>query len=126
MKRRALLLIALTAAVLWTVPLQAQERQLIASEIEMLLTGNTISGVWSGRAYKQYYGEGGFTVYVTDNDRADQGRWRVNHDTNQYESWWRFTGWSPYSLVKTETGYAWVHGKTLQPFEVLQGKQVSW
>ena len=126
MKRRTLMQ-TIVFAMFWPPILaQAEERSLQADEIEKLLTGNTISGTWSGRAYKQYYGTGGFTVYVTARGRADQGRWRVNHDTNQYESWWQITGWGAYTLVETSGGYAWVHGKSLQPFEVLEGKQVNW
>ncbi|SLN29783.1 hypothetical protein ROA7450_01282 [Roseovarius albus] len=126
MKRQDLLLAAITAVVFWAIPVQAEERQLTASEIEVLLTGNTVSGTWSGTPYKQYYGEGGFTMYVPKGGPPDQGRWRVNHETNQYESWWHMTNWTPYTVVETDDGLAWVNGETLQHFEVLDGRQVSW
>lgn len=126
MKRRNLLQATLAVALLGALPVHAEERQLSASEIEALLAGNTVSGTWSGTPYKQYYGEGGFTMYVPEGGMPDQGRWRVNHETNQYESWWRMTNWTPYTVVETENGLAWVHGESLQPFEVLEGKQVNW
>ncbi len=100
--------------------------QLNASQIEQLLSDNTIVGTWSGSGYKQYFGTGGFTMYVPDGGQADQGKWRTNGDTNQYESWWRMTGWTPYTVVMTNNGYAWINDEKLEPFDVYEGKQVSW
>lgn len=100
--------------------------QLTGAEIETLLTGNTIVGTWGGAKYSQFYGENEFTMYVPEGGQPDQGKWRANHDTNQYESWWESTGWTPYTLLRVEQGYAWVNGDKLEPFEVLEGKQVSW
>ena len=50
----------------------------------------------------------------------------MNAETNEYESWWRSTGWTPYAMVRTETGgYAWINGDRLEPFEVLSGRQIE-
>ena len=100
--------------------------QLTAPQIETLLAGNTIVGTWSGSGYKQYYGNDGFTMYVPDGGGEDDGKWRVNAETNEYESWWSSTGWTPYAIVMTNVGYAWVNGESLEPFQVFEGKQVSW
>ncbi len=100
--------------------------QLTAAQIQTLLEGNTVVGTWSGSGYKQFYGEGGFTMYVPDDGGNDQGMWRTNAETDQYESWWRMTGWTPYTVMMTNDGYAWVNGETLEPFQVFEGKQVSW
>ena len=100
--------------------------QLTAEQIETLLAGNTIDGSWSGSGYTQYYGEGTFTVYIPDGGEPDEGKWRIDAEADMYESWWRSTGWTPYALVATNDGYAWVNGESLEPFEVIAGKQVSW
>lgn len=99
---------------------------LSCTQIETLLGGNTLVGTWAGAGYRQYFGDGGFTMYVPDGGQADQGKWRANHDTGQYESWWRMTGWTPYTVVMTNDGYAWVNGEALEPFRVYTGKQVDW
>lgn len=107
-------------------PAAAQSVRLNASEIEALLSGNTIAGTWSGMEYRLFLNADGSAVFVPEEGRRDEGRWRVNADTNDYESWWRSTGWTPYAMVRTEAGsHAWVNGEQLEPFEVLNGQQVE-
>jgi len=99
---------------------------LTAAQIERLLAGNTSIGTWSGSGYSQYFSDGGMTMYVPDGGQPDQGKWRANAGTDQYESWWRMSGWTPYMIVMTNDGYAWVNGDKLEPFKVYEGKQVDW
>lgn len=99
--------------------------QATAAQIQQLLSGNTIVGTWSGSTYKQFYGESGFTVYVPQGGPPSRGKWRVKEDTDEYDSWWENTGWTPYKVMITNDGYAWVNKGTLEPFEVLEGKQVN-
>ena len=100
--------------------------QMSAAQIEDLLAGNTITGTWSGSTYTQYYGEGDFTVYIPEGGEPDEGRWRTNADTDNYESWWRSTGWTPYTIVMTNDGYAFVNGESLEQFDVFEGKRVEY
>ncbi|MFK7940033.1 MAG: hypothetical protein AB8B82_11680 [Roseovarius sp.] len=100
--------------------------QLTADQITEILSGNTITGTWSGTSNTQYFAAGGMTMYLADGRPADQGRWRANADLNTYESWWQMTNWVGYKVMMTNEGYAWANGDTLEPFEVLEGKQVSW
>ena len=104
----------------------AAETKLTAAEIDTLLNGNTISGSWSGTAYKQYYGENGSTMYLAEGSPPSPGKWRTNTQTNMYESWWENTGWTPYVIVRTDDGLAWVSGDSLHYFTVMEGKQISW
>ena len=107
-------------------PVAAQPTQMSAAEITALLSGNTIVGSWSGTDYQQYFAADGSTVYMLGDGRRDDGQWRVNAETNDYESWWRSTGWTPYAMVRTEAGgYAWINGDRLEPFEILNGRQIE-
>ena len=99
--------------------------QLSAGQINALLSGNTIKGTWGRATYTQYFDASGFTVYIEDGRPPSRGKWRVKEDTNQYDSWWENTGWTPYTVMMTNTGYAWVNRGTLEPFTVLAGKQAS-
>ena len=99
--------------------------QMTAEQITALLAGNTIVGTWAGKEYKQWFSDGGFTMYIPEGGGADDGKWRTNAETDQYESWWRMSGWSGYTVMMTNDGYAWVNGDTLEPFKVYQGKQVN-
>ena len=99
--------------------------QATAAQIDELLRGNTITGTWSGSTYSQYFGDNGLTVYIEDGRPPSRGKWRVKNDTNEYDSWWEQTGWTPYTVMMTNDGYAWVNGGKLEPFKVLEGKQVD-
>ncbi|WP_417729340.1 hypothetical protein [Roseovarius sp.] len=124
---RRLVLQAFCAVMLaLAVPAMAQPVRLTAAEVQALLSGNTIDGNWAGTAYQQFFNADGSTVFVLADGRRDEGRWRVNPDTNDYESWWRSTGWTPYAMVRTEAGgLAWINGEQLEPFEVLPGRQME-
>ncbi|MEO0750788.1 MAG: hypothetical protein AAFY25_03215 [Pseudomonadota bacterium] len=100
--------------------------QLNAAQIEMLLSGNTIVGAWNGDAYTQFFDANGQTIYFPEGGQPDRGKWRVNADTDQYESWWERTSWTGYTIMMTNDGYAWISRGELQPFEVFKGKQVTW
>ena len=100
--------------------------QVSAAQIDALLRGNTIRGTWNGDPYTQFFDANGVTIYFPDGGRPDQGKWRVNAETNQYESWWERTNWTGYTIMMTNDGFAWVSRGELQPFEVFEGKQVTW
>jgi len=126
MNRRSLFALLGAPLLLTALGAQAANVRLSAGEIEALLTGNTIIGTWSGAAYRQYFAADGTTVYQPESGKQDEGRWRVNPQTNDYESWWRSTGWTPYALVRTGTGgLAWVNGDRLEPFEIRSGRQME-
>ena len=100
--------------------------QVSAAQIMELLNGNTIVGTWSGSNYRQYYDASGFTVYVAEGAPPSRGKWRVKEETDEYDSWWEQTGWTPYTVMLTDKGFAWVNGETLEYFTVEKGKQISW
>jgi len=126
MQRRFVLATIAAATVATALPAFADPMRLSALEIEALLAGNTISGSWADTNYHQYFASDGTTILVSDSGKANKGKWRVNPDTNDYESWWRSTGWTPYALVRTdEGGYAWVNGDRLEPFTVKEGQHLE-
>lgn len=126
MNRRSLSGLLAAALLVAALPARAANVPLRAPEIEALLSGNTISGTWSGTPYRQYFAPDGTTLYVPEGGKPDEGRWRANPDTNDFESWWRGTGWLPFALVRTPAGeLAWVNGDRLEPFEVLPGRQID-
>ena len=90
MLRRHFLALGLSSLVMpaWAqgTPARADVIQLTAEQINTLLSGNTITGTWSGTGYKQYFGDDGMTVYIPDGGAADRGRWRTNTEADTYES----------------------------------------
>jgi hypothetical protein len=130
MKRRELFIALVTMTllpVLATLAMaQTTAQKLNASEIEDVLAGNTIEGVWGGDRYRQFFAEDGSTIYVPSEGKRVEGRWRVDPDRGIYESWWRSTGWKPYAMVDLpDSGYAWVNGDAVETFEVKDGRQIE-
>jgi len=126
---RRIFLTALCAAGL-ALPATAQDWpigtvQLTSDQIETLLSGNTTIGDWSGTGYRQYFSGNGLTIYLSAGSPPDQGKWRVNAETNRYESWWRNADWAGYTIVMTNEGYAWVNGDSFETFVVVDGDQLG-
>jgi hypothetical protein len=103
----------------------AQDTQLSASELEQLLTGNTAEGVWDGIPYKSYFGPSGVAIYDPQNGDALTGKWRINPETGQYESFWDAVGWTAYDVIRTNEGYAWGKDGRTYPFAMIDGRNVS-
>ncbi len=98
---------------------------LTAPQIDRLLRGNTTIGAWAGTGYRQYFDATGATIYLAEAAPPDRGRWRVNAETDEYESWWERSGWAGYTIVMTNEGYAWVNRDRLEPFTVLEGERLQ-
>lgn len=104
----------------------AEPIALTAPEIETLLTGQTISGDWSGTSYRQLFNANGQTIYAPENGQVEYGRWRVNHQTDQYESYWERSGWSPYGVAQDGDTFFWVQSNgTLQVVVVEEGDDLT-
>ena len=127
MPRRVVLNAALAFAVVPSLPALADE-VLTAEEIKTMLTGNTILGTWNGDPYRQLFKANGITFYAPKTSRSSRGEWRVNAETNEYESWWEQSGWAGYQIIRRDGNLYWTSKNTSepQPFEVLAGDQLVW
>ena len=93
------LLAAALLAVGAVLPAGAEQRKLSAAEIEERLAGNTVEGLWAGRAYKQFFDRSGSTLYVENGRQPSMGRWQADEEKNAYCSWWEVGGWSCYEVL---------------------------
>lgn len=106
-------------------PAQAQQARLDAAEIEDLLTGNTAEGRWDGAAYRSYFDPDGTTVYAPADGEAQKGKWRINDETSEYESFFAAIGWTGYAVLHTDDGFAWKHKGKTYPFELVEGRDLT-
>ena len=113
------------ATLLISSTVQAENVPLKSPEIERLLTDNTVEGVWDSKHYKSYFGADGVTIYAPENGEQQVGKWRVAPDTNQYESFFDAVGWTAYTVLSTDAGFAWMHGGETYPFAVIEGRALS-
>ena len=112
-------ILTLAAAALLPVAALAEPRPLEAPEITALLTDKTIDGTWNGRPYRQRFDANGRTLYEPEAGPSEHGRWRVNAETDRYESWWEQSGWSSYLILEEDGAYFWAGSSGVpQPFSV--------
>ncbi len=104
----------------------AQSVQLSASEIEILLTGNTAVGDWDGVPYRQYFDADGSTIFAQDGARSARGDWRVDADLDEYQSIWSGDAdWKGWLVMEFAGDWYWVSKTTPPtPFRMLQGEQL--
>lgn len=115
-RRTVLVIIAASCAA----PAQAEAQRLTAPEITALLSDRKITGDWNGTPYSQSFAATGHTVYIPRGGRPDAGRWRVNAETNEYESYWERSGWSSYAIEQDGDTLYWVDPSGARhPFEVV-------
>lgn len=116
---------ALCAFLLWASAAAASP--LSGTAITALLSGNTALGHWHGAAYRQLFRADGSTIYAQKVSRSALGHWRINPDTDAFETLWPGEDWTAYEVIKTDTGHAWIDqtGKQ-QPFRVLPGQHLTW
>lgn len=100
---------------------------LSANEIQKLLVGNTAKGLWQGGAYRQFFNKDGSTIYAPQRAQSVLGKWRVNPSNDRYESWWQFSGWESYRVVRDDGNLFWLDDEDAkQLFIVLPGQQLIW
>ena len=123
MIRRMILATALAFAAL---PAAAQSVKLTASEIVVLLTGNTAVGNWQGTPYRQYFDPDGSTIFAAKDARSALGEWRVDADTDAFQSLWPSDeGWEGWYVMEYDSVWFWVSKTTPPtPFKVLSGQQL--
>ncbi len=103
----------------------AQENMMTADDIARLLSGNTIEGQWDGTAYKSYFDPDGTTIFVPVNADALTGKWRVNAQAGEFESFFDAVGWTGYAVLRTDAGFAWMKDGVAYPFAVLEGRVLA-
>jgi len=98
--RRTVLTVLLATGLLWpALLLGAEARKLGADEIEEVLAGNTVEGLWAGRPYKSYFDPSGTTIYAEDGRQPSMGRWKADAEKDAYCSWWEMSGWACYEVL---------------------------
>ncbi len=115
------------AVACFATPSLADPVALTAPEIKTLLSGKTALGDWKGRAYRQYFNEDGSTIFAMRHSQSTLGEWRVNEETNQYESKWDDPEWESYGVSRDGRVFYWTgEGFEPQPFEMLDGADLLW
>ena len=104
----------------------AQSVKLTASEIDVLLSGNTAIGLWEGVPNRQYFGDDGATIFAQDGARSARGEWRVDDVLDEFQSIWPGdTEWEGWFVMEYAGDWYWVSRATAPtPFSVVDGEQL--
>jgi hypothetical protein len=127
--RRKAFLAALLPALLMlamALPAFAQEAApLKGDEIATLLAGNSIEGTWGPSHFRSYFATDGTTLYQSQGQPPEQGRWKVVGD--QYCSV-ADEGDVCFNLYRSGEALIWEEPRTHQRFSstVIRGKSVPW
>jgi len=117
------ILMSLCASVSNATETKAEAKSLTGQEILELLEGNTAVGDWMGTPYRQYFLDDGTTIYAQKGTRSTSGQWRINFQSNHYESIWDRGNWSGYGVSLIDDKYHWTQtGIEPQAFTVVEGE----
>lgn len=105
---------------------QAQSVKLTANEIEILLSGNTAVGLWNGVPYRQYFGVDGVTIFAQKGARSARGKWRVDEDSDEFQSTWPSDAeWEGWLVLEYAGDWFWASKSTPPtPFTMMDGQQL--
>lgn len=91
-------------------------------QLQELLSGNSMEGIWAGRPYLQYFDPGGTTRYREQDGNETDGRWRID-ESGQYCSLWPPADrWVCYRVVVSGVSIYWRSGSEYYPAEIKPGK----
>lgn len=99
--RVAVILLIATLAM----PALAEERRLDASEIERLLTANTVFGTTEKGSFRHFFSRNGKTSFNPPDGEERVGQWRVDEANDRLEiRWRRGDDWIPMTVFIDKDG----------------------
>ena len=113
---------------LLSISVQATEPTSVTQdELEELLIGNTITGVWDSHHYRQYFDNNGDTVYVEKGRPPTTGKWRISALGMYCSSWSRSQGEACYAAKRDGKQLLW-EGRdgNLYRSDLVTGRQLDW
>jgi hypothetical protein len=102
----------------------AQEVQMTPEEFREILTGNTLIGEWAGSPYRQYFGENGTTMYLS-NSSESEGTWRVADDGKYCSVWPPSPAEACYTVTRQGEELIWYSGSNRYPATVVKGDKLD-
>lgn len=123
MSRTALLLILVVLPVIaGKVAESAAPRAPTQQQLNELLSGNSMEGIWAGRPYLQYFDPGGTTRYREQDGNETEGRWRIDESGRYCSLWPPADRWVCYQVVVSGVDIYWKSGNEYYPAEIKPGK----
>ncbi len=91
-------------------------------QLNGLLAGNSMQGIWAGRHYSQTFDADGSTRYREQDGPVTEGRWRVDADGRYCSIWPPAEQWVCYEVLVSGTNLYWRADGQLYPAEIKTGK----
>ena len=111
------------ALMLLSVPLigAAAEPSHTADQLRAALAGNTVTGIFGPRHYRQYFDASGDTTYVEQGRRPTRGTWRVTEEGHFCSVWGQTE--SCYDVVLNGADITW--GPDWPTASIVPGNQLN-
>lgn len=94
-------------------------------EFTQLLLGNTLIGEWAGHSYRQFFGQGGSTLYHGRDGQRSQGYWRIREDGYFCSTWPPQQIENCYKVTLAGTELLWHSGQNRYSSYIIEGNQLT-
>ena len=94
-------------------------------QLDELLRGNSMEGIWAGRPYLQYFDPSGNTRYRERGDEDSEGRWRIDEDGRYCSLWPPSDRWVCYPVLVIGNSIYWKSGDEYYPAEIKTGNSFA-
>ena len=109
------------AVLLLTAAFAAEPYRPTAQQLDDMLRGNTMEGIWAGRPYLQYFDPSGSTRYREQGGEETAGRWRIDANGQYCSVWPPSDRWVCYEVLVIGNGLYWKADDQYYPSEVKPG-----
>ena len=90
-------------------------------QLQTLLSGNTLKGLWDGRPFTQYFAAGGSTQYREGDGPTTHGTWRVTEQGQYCSIWPPFPRETCYDVLVSGSRILWSWDGKTHPSEISEG-----
>ena len=87
-------------------------------QLDEMLRGNSMEGIWAGKPYMQYFDPSGITRYQERGNEETEGRWRIDENGRYCSVWPPSDRWVCYQVLVIGDSIYWKSGKEYYPAEV--------
>lgn len=90
-------------------------------QLDEMLRGNSMQGIWAGTPYLQYFDPSGNTRYRERGANDTEGRWRIDENGRYCSIWPPSDRWVCYQVLVVGNSVYWKSGDQYYPAEVKPG-----
>lgn len=115
--------VAALAVLLLSAAFAADPYRPTRQQLDDMLRGNTMEGIWDGRPYLQFFDVAGSTRYRERGGEETTGRWRVDENGRYCSQWPPSDRWVCYEVLVIDNSLYRKSDDQYYPSEIKPGMQ---